>query len=461
MIDRPNILFIMTDQLRYDQLGITNLVLKTPHLDRLARESVHFTRAYATNPVCVPARAGIVTGRYPSQTGVPHNATCLPAHERTVMALLRDAGYHTAVIGKQHFNGSHIDRGYVFEDIVDSHAPAEIIDGSGDSYQRFLHEHGFRQRKELCEPLDDVVNRWLVDQRFHVDHYIGEQSIAWLREDRPTDKPWYCCLSFPGPHGPVDGCGLPQQKLYPLDEIDLPAAGIDDLRAKPSYYFRTSTSGGRPKLDPMPDEQLCRIRQAWYANISLIDDQVGRILDTLRELCEYDRTLIVFSTDHGDFTGDFNLVDKGPYLLDPLMHIPLFIKPPIAGFSGREESALVSSIDFAATWLTAAGVPVPVSMRSHDLSAYWDDSHQHPDRHHVFMEAGSLRGIRTERWKLIYCQRTHEGELYDLETDPFECHNLWADPAHQLLKHELICQLIDTMIDLGENSHLAWSQSPR
>lgn len=466
---RPNILFLMTDQQRYDQLGCTNPVLRTPSLDALAGEGVLFTRASTTNPSCVPARAAILTGRYPSQIGVPHNTgVCLPPHERTFMSMLREVGYHTAVVGKQHFNGSRVERGYDYEDIIDSHSPARVIDPEAlrgtrqdNSYQRFLYDSGFRGASELVEPVDDVVNRWKAEPRFHVDHYVGCRGAEWLRERRPTDRPWFFCLSFLGPHGPVDCHGMPQEDLYPLDAIDLPATGLETLYAKPAHYRRTGTTGGRPKFDRLSEDHVRRIRRAWYANVSLIDEQVGSVLTALRETGQYDNTLIVFTTDHGDFGCDLNLVDKGQYLLDVLMHIPLIVKPPAGGAGGKRESSLVSSIDLPATFLAAAGAEVPANMRSRDLSPYWASAADLDDRESAYLEANQLRGLRTREWKLIHYQGQDEGELYDLQADPAEANNLWDSPGHQPIKAELTRQLLDRVIDLGENSHLPWMPGSR
>lgn len=467
---KPNILFLMTDQQRFDHLGITNPAVQTPHLDALAKTSVFFTRAYSTNPVCVPARAAMFTGRYPSQTGVPDNATCLPGHERTYLSYLREAGYHTAVIGKQHFNGSAVDRGYAYEDIIDSHSPAAALDPRSlagtrhdNSYQRFLYENGFRRKEELVEPVDDVLNRWKVEPRFHVDHYVGTQAVAWLRAKRPPDRPWHLCVSFPGPHGPVDGVGLPQEDLYDPGTIDLPKTDLETLKGKPAYYRHRKTRGGRPIDRPFTEEQIRAVRRAWYANVSLIDEQIGNLLQALENTGQYDQTMVVFATDHGDFSCDLNMVDKGPWLLDVLLHIPLVIKPPVRDFEGKSETSLVSSIDLPGTFLAAAGVAVPGNMRSRDLSRYWQESGDLDDREQVYMEANPLRGIRTRRWKLIHCHGSSEGELYDLAEDPHEINNLWKAPGHEVLQAELTRHLLDQVISLGADFRVPGpgSTSPR
>lgn len=459
MDNRPNILFLMTDQQRYDHLGCVNPVVKTPCLDALAAESVFFTQAFTSNPACVPARAAIYTGRYPSQCAVPSNCACLPATQTTFMALLRDAGYYTAVIGKQHFNGSAIDRGYVYEDIIDSHNPPAVISDApangrhDNSYVRFLYENGFRAGAELYEPVDDVVNRWKVEPRFYVDSFVGAQALAWLRETRPAADPWFCCVSFPGPHGPVDGYGLPQEDLYPLEAIDLPETDLETLRAKPEHYQRFG-NGGRAVDKPFTEEH---IRRAWYANVSIIDEQVGAILTALKERGDYDNTIVFFTTDHGDFSCDLNRVDKGQCLLDVLTHIPFLVKPPVPGFPGKRESSLISSVDIAATCLAAAGISPPRDMASRDLSPYWATAADLDDREAVYMEAAGIRGLRTHEWKYCYYRGRTDGELYDLKADPLETRNLWDEPGQQARKTAFQQHLVDQLIALGGGTGVPWS----
>ena len=175
--NRPNILFIMTDEQRFDHLGRVNPAVKTPHLDALANDGVLFSRAYTPNPSCVPARAGIFTGKYPHQCAAPTFITYLPAHEKTFMSYLQEAGYYTAVIGKQHFGESKIERGYDYEDIIDSHSPAPQ-NTNRNSYNQWLWDSGFKHRSELIQGNPDIrrYSEWKADPKYHVDHYVGDRG---------------------------------------------------------------------------------------------------------------------------------------------------------------------------------------------------------------------------------------------------------------------------------------------
>lgn len=456
---RPNILFIMTDEQRFDAIGYANPGVQTPHIDALARQGIAFTRAYTSNPSCVPARAAIFTGRYPSQCGAPTYITHLPADEVTFQAILRDAGYHTAVIGKQHFGRTDIDRGYDYEDIVDSHGPKGTIaerSTCADSYERFLHDAGFRSPNELSESDGPFARRWKSEPRFHVDAYVGDRAVEWVDDRRPDDKPWYLCVSFPGPHQPFDGIGLPHADLYDEASIDLPQTEPSDLDDKPPHFMdlanKINGKGGRP----LTDDEVRHLRKSYYATVSLIDEKVGALVEALETSGDLDNTLVIFTSDHGDYLGDFGMVYKGQYLSEALMRVPFIVKPPsTATRVGREDDALVSTVDIPATCLRAAGVDIPDNMSSRDLSHFWGEAQSWDDD--VYMEAQGLRGIRRDRWKLVHYEDRDYGELYDLEADPDERHNLWGDPAHSAVRAELRARVLNHIIKLSPRAEMKWN----
>jgi arylsulfatase len=459
----PNILFIMTDEQRFDCLGSVNHVVKTPHLDALAREAVTFTRAYTTNPSCVPARAAMITGRYPSKCGVPTYITYLPPSETTFTSLLQKHGYYTAVVGKQHFGDTSIDQGYDYADINDLHGPVgwNVNKDAYPSYMKYLTESCFTHSAQLSEPVNRFSRRWKADVMYHIDDYIGELAKAWLKEGRPKDQPWYCCVSFPGPHMPFDGSGLPQEEQYRLQDIDLPKTSEKDLDAKPPHFKEQLRTGqGNPgggHANGMTEEELRQTRMSYYANMTLIDKKIGEIVSLLKETGEYDNTLILFTSDHGDYMGDFGMMGKGQYLSEVLMRVPLIVKPAVSGFRGRAEDAMVFNIDVAATCLSAAGAPIPENMDSQDVSPFWHCPDETKRRGALYMEAAGLRAVRTEQWKLVHYHGRVYGEMYDLVNDPWEINNLWGNPYYADIKQQLSSVLIDQFIALGKRSHVAWN----
>ncbi len=375
----PNILFIMTDEQRHDCLGLINPDVHTPHFNQLAHQSLVFERAYTPNPSCIPARAAIFTGKVPSRCGAPTFITPLPATETTFQSLLRAHGYHTAVVGKQHFAGSQIERGYDYEEILDSHMPPRDIAAAKDAntYCRHLHDHGFRHADELSDWQDRYHHRWKVDQRFHVDDFVGERGLTRLDACLAQSKPWYLTVSFPGPHMPYDGAGLPQDKHYEGKTLRLPDTSYADLAQKPAYYQRQRESGnpGKSPTEGITPQEIHDTRRAYYANQTLIDEKIGLILDHLRQSGHYDDTLIIYTSDHGDYMGDFGLMGKGQYLSEVLMRVPFLLKPPVPAAPPRTIREFVSLVDIAPTFLDEAGIPIPEDWNGRTLAPLWRDDH--------------------------------------------------------------------------------------
>lgn len=480
MKKRPNILFIMTDEQRYDAVGYENPQVITPHLDALAAQAVRFTRAYTTNPSCIPARAALFTGRYPSQCGAPTYITPLPAHETTFMRLLQQGGYHTAVVGKQHFWTSQVEKGYDYMDIVDDHFPPQRISkelepgafgppqnrtvmGGVSSYVEFLADSGFTRGDQLYRQVSDKgIYEFFGGEEYHVDCYVGDRGLEWLREKRPKRKPWFLTLSFPGPHMPFDGLGLPEAELYREEELEAPHTELRDIFEKPPHYLDIVKKFGgvdrAHKTSPggFTAAELRRLKLAYYANMTLIDRKIGQVVGFLKQQGLYDDTLIVFTSDHGDYLGEFGVATKAQYCSEALMRIPLLLKPPVAGFEGREERSFVSSVELAATFLAAAGLPAPPNISQRSLTAFY--SQPAPERwKDIYFEAQDIRALREERYKLIYYANRPYGELYDLELDPYEKHNLWDLPELQSEKQRLIRRLLDKVIALGENAAVPWN----
>ena len=461
-------------------MGYVNPQVLTPHLDAMARESVCFLNAYTANPSCIPARAAIFTGRYPSQCGVPGYMSFLPEKETTFMKLLRDGGYYTAVIGKQHFWKSKIEKGYDYEDIVDEHFPPEVISDKitegyfgqpanktvsdrVSSYVTYLMENGFTEGSQLYRQINDKgVYEFFADEKYHVDSYIGTRGKQWLEKEAPADRPWFLTLSFPGPHMPFDGIGLPDAEGYHEEEMELPDTNIRDIFNKPPHYLDIAKKFGQLDLknhtspDGLTAEDIRLMKKAYYAKMTLIDRKIGEVLDTLKKRGMYEDTLILFTSDHGEYMGDFGVATKAQYCSEALMRVPFLLKPPVADFKGYPEDSFISSVEIAATFLTTAGLPVPENISPRSLTQFyqgdgkelWED---------IYMEARDIRAIRDSHYKLIYYQNRDYGEFYDLSNDPHEKYNLWDDPGVQKEKARLMCRLADHMIGLGENSRQVWN----
>lgn len=453
---RPNILFLMTDEQKFDTFSYNNPVVKTPNLDKLISESIFFNNAYCSNPSCIPSRAAILTGKYPTVCECPTYITKLPKEEKTFMTSLQEAGYYTAVVGKQHFAESEISHGYDYEKIVDGHSP------KGDKieikpYLEFLKDNDVNP-DDCTKGYQLLSGVWSVDEKYHIDNFVGEEGRKWLENhiaSNSDDKPWFFTLSFPGPHMPFDGEGTSYTDEYDLEDMTRPGSEYGDLESKPPHYKKLNP---KAYIDQYPEDAFKHTKRSYYANMSLIDNQVGKVIKMLKDTGMYDNTLIIYSTDHGDFMGDFGMVSKAQYLSEGLMHVPLFVKPPIAEFKGYEVNDYVTNIDIASTCLTAAGAEDKISyyMENHPYTDYWTKDKVEP-RKYLYMEAHNLKGIIEDGIKVIYYVEREYGELYDLNNDPLERNNLWNDEKYSSYKMKALGRIINEMFRLSPKSYMKWN----
>lgn len=456
---RPNILFIMTDEQKWDTFSYNNPYIKTPNLDKLIKDSIFFNHAYCSNPSCVPSRAAIVTGKYPTRCECPTFITQLPEHEKTFMTKLQESGYYTAVVGKQHFAGSKIYRGYDFETIVDGHSPAGFPDRI-IPYIDYLKDHGITYDQVYTNNLISG-GEWFGDIKYHIDWFIGEEGKKWLHNHYETTKtettpqPWFFTLSFPGPHQPYDGEGTEFSNLYDLEDMKRPESIALDLDQKPPHYKKMNPNA---YIDQYSKDIFKRTKRSYYANMSLIDQKVGEVIQLLKDMNQYDNTMIIFSTDHGDFMGDFGLITKAQYLSEGLMHIPLFIKPPIKDFKGYEVDDYVTNIDIASTCLTVSNATNKITndMENHPFNHYWEKNNVIP-REYVYMEAHDLKGIIENGIKVIYYVDRDYGEIYNLIDDPLERINLWNDESYQFIKMKAMARIINKQFHFSPKSDMKWN----
>ena len=458
MKKRPNIIFIMTDQQRYDTMGCVNPKVITPNLDKLIENSVFFENGRCSNPSCVPSRAGIMTGKFPSQCQVPAYISYLPDTEKTFMKRLKENGYYTAVVGKQHFAGSKIDKGYDFEMIVDAHMPFSPSEQLG-VYEDYLKEQGLNP-KEMYQKTLISGGVWKADIKHHVDNFIGEKGKEWLENrlsvEENQDKPFFFTLSFPGPHHPYDLEGTKYADMYNLEDMEESESTYEDLEQK-GPQFKNMGMYSDIYLKDYTKEQFLRTKRSYYANITLIDEKVGEVIDILKKHNAYDDTVIIYSSDHGDFMGDYGLVEKLQCLEDSLMRVPLFVKPPIAGFSGIRVKEPVVNIDIASTCMELSETPLEAPMSDYSFVPYWDKSKELRIRPYIYMEAGAIRGVLCNGIKTIHYVNRDYGELYDLNKDPLERKNLWNDKDYEDAKlHGYRC-MFDSMYKATPGFDTPWN----
>ncbi|NEE03826.1 sulfatase family protein [Phytoactinopolyspora halotolerans] len=470
----PNILLICTDQQRFDAVGAYgNPDIATPNLDRLAEQGVLFENCYVQNPVCGPSRASLMTGRYVPSHGLYANGVDLEPHEVLFSRLLAESGYDCGLVGKFHLGACQggrseprLDDGFrVFRWAHDPYPGS-----SENAYHRWLKAR-FPDLHEAVVRRDGPYTWDTLPTEAHYSHWIGEETVDFLSSSRELDKPFFFVANFFDPH---HGFGAPEEYARRYDPAALPRPVTRDgeLDGKPPIFTEASkvSYGGaaRGYVDYTEDE-LMEVRQAYYAMVSLVDDEVGRILDALDETGQADNTIVVFTSDHGEMLGDHQLMLKGPFMYECAVRVPLIVRWPGVTEPGSRRTELVQWIDLAPTFLQAAGVEVPQRMQGESLlklirdddATGWRDWAlcHYRNSGHPYDPAVHVTMLRHDRWKLVVhhgapaSARGRTGELYDLETDPSELTNLWHEDAHRDIRHELQEMLIDVMVAVEDRGN--------
>ena len=462
--ERPNILLITTDMQRYDTLGCYgNPAIRTPNVDRLARQGVLFTHAFANNPVCMPARATLFTGKLPSAHGVQWNSGGLARHEVTVTRRLREAGYQTAAIGKMHWGESEADFGLEYLNVTDHGEPASP---GVKNYRATLQEAGLyppprpQDVPGYREYYGAVTSPLPFD--YHLDTFIGRATVEFLRR-RDRSRPFFCWCSFFGPHLPIDPAP-PWDRLYDPDDVPLPVWEEGEFDTKPPEqraFQRNERRGngfGDYRRITHDMAKLRRFIAFYWGKISMIDHVVGEVLRALEETGEADRTIVVFTTDHGDFAGNHRLLFKSAFLYDDLVRIPLVITHP-GWRPGQTVDALVEQIDLPVTMLSWAGLKPHPGVQGEDLSRLFASETgayvgaPRGWREAAYAEAVDKRMLRTREWKLVHYAGRPYGELYHLTEDPHELRNRYGDPDCRGVSEALQRALLDRVLAMQGRLH--------
>ena len=484
-MQRPNILFLCTDQQRSDSLGCTGATWAvTPNLDKLASEGALFRNCYVQNPVCSPSRASLFTGKYVANHGLYANGVPLPAHQHMFTRTLADAGYDCGMIGKQHLypcdnwqTEPRRDDGYrVFEW---AHGPNHRA--VENDYHRWLrHSHpaiyadifphkganestAFGNKARYGTPIDHVVSE------AHYSHWVAERAIDFIQHPRGVEESFCLVANFFDPHHPF---GAPQEFRDKIDagKIPVPNTREGELKNKPAeqtFYSHKSYGGTAPGFSEYTDDEIREIRAQYFAMIALVDHQVGRILAALDTAGMADNTLVVFTSDHGEMLGNHQQLLKGPQLYDDLTHVPLITRWPEKIVPGLCIDELVQWIDLPATFLDAAHCARGNGVQGSSLmplitgeSVAWRNWAVSEYRYSGFTTDPLIMTtmLRSEQWKLIVwhgspaSSSVRDGELYDLSTDPQELYNLFHDPRYAHQRRRLKAMLLDVMAETEDRT---------
>ena len=456
MPNRPNILFIQTDQFRYDCLGaMGHPVVRTPNLDALARDGLLFGSAYAPSCPCAPARASIFTGVYPDAHGLVEGMGELdPPDSRVLPQYLRDAGYETALVGKLHLKP--IDRDYGFDTFLRSDSmctnydPREVEDSAYVQHlresvspefadyavRRFTADEAAFEADELRFLLGTNV----VDEEHHHTTWTAREAARFI--EQPHDRPFFLSCSFFGPHQPYL-CPGRWGTMYDPADLPLPEDSDAPLDDKP-LFTHSFLAGPRAKRDARgwDADVYRRILAAYYGNISMIDHYIGEVLASLHRAGLWERTVVVFTADHGDYAGQFRSFYKsGPY--EGSAHVPMIVRDPRPPpRHGQREARHVSTIDLFSTFCRVAGLSPPTSVESRDLSPLLHDPSAQWENEARFKQRDWSAIVRDG---LKLCRGDVDGgtvyELYDLADMPIEKVNRAGDAAYAARMADLHARL--------------------
>lgn len=469
---RPNVIFVLCDQLKYDCLGYAgHPLVQTPHIDRLAANGVIFETTYCASPVCSPARASWLTGTYPHvhrqlanygpERLAPEAMAVMRPDAVTLGDVYKSAGYRCGIAGPWHLGHDHVpqhgfeefwrvyryqgdDNPDVLFDYFEQEGVNNLYEGKHDS----ILSHGMQYT-----PIEDPRQQrttWTIDQ-----------GIEFL--DTADDRPYFLYLSVKDPH-PLIAVDPELVEKYPIDSIELPETWKDDLEGRPSYLLNDR---GRLPLDI--DETGFRTMMAYYfALITHIDDQVGRLMDHLEKKGMTDNTIVAFISDHGEMLGEHHAIQKRMFW-EASSRVPCVVSWPRGIPSGQTVTTPLGGVDLAPTLLELCGLEFPEEIDGRSVASDIRKGTQ-PDPVPVFAEVATTEGInfikldpeelaarvmvRDGDWKFIL-NRCFGDELYDLENDPLEVTNLADDPS-QSERIDQMKSLIREMVSRTDPGYYKW-----
>jgi arylsulfatase len=428
-MSKPNILFLMPDQLRHDFLSCYGATfIDTPHIDSLAAEGMRYENAYSTSPVCVAARHNLLTGLNSIRTGVLGNGQFLrPDYAAcgisTWPELIGRAGYRSAAIGKMHFYPWDAEMGFDDRVICEDKRWLHIQ----DDYAKFLAERGLRklhgnEHAGYQENRGAIVHQHAYEHSW--DFFVGSSAAQYIR-DYKDEKPFAMMVGFPGPHCPYDPSLEYADLFKPEDMPDaIPEAEGDHPILRQQNINGNKGAWNGVDYTEFNEAHKKKIRAHYAGLVKQIDDIIGDILEALRDAGQLDNTAIIFSSDHGDYLGDHNLIGKGQFF-EASCHVPLIARLP-DGPKGQTNDELVALADVTPTMLALAGGEIPAYM---DFTPLPGLGLERKERDYLYGMMGGGWMCFDGRWKLCKYS-TGEQMLFDLAQDPTEQRNLLKEDGH-------------------------------
>jgi arylsulfatase A-like enzyme len=434
---QPNFVFVLGEGVRADELSSAgNKIISTPNLDRIVREGMSFRNSFVINALCLPGRATVLTGLYSHSDGCPDNKRRAIPEEIPMFAdTLREAGYEVALFGKSHIRA-------LSQRYWDSYLGIEA------ALTDYFHPVMIESEKGQAEPARPFQG--------YVDDLVTDRALAWLTQER--SKPFCLFLWFMAPHDPFF---RPRRllDLYNGVEIPKPATFDDDLKGypgKPRAFTKGWTKIGTTVPVRGAPRSLEELVKGHYAGVVDNDDNVGRVFEALTRMGKLDDTVIVLNSDHGFFLGEWGFYNK-MYMHEPSIRVPLALRYPRRIRPGVVSDKMTLNLDVTPTLLELAGLKVPEWMQGRSLAPFMQGGEPSSWRKDWLYEyydntfAPRNRGVRTERHKLIhYWEAPEEFELYDLQEDPGELHNLYGEAGSKELSKDLFQRMQELRHETGE-----------
>lgn len=486
---QPNIILISADQHRADCFGFMGRKVKTPNLDRLASEGTVFSNAITPCVVCMPARSSILTGQLPRTHGLHDNGMDLDKNtgEAGFAGTMTENGYETSFFGKGHWVRCMSPDTDFPENLHGSEACGEDWFGPYMGFQHVemcilghnwfpipkppqgLHYERFFWGSEIGERLQELywenggdtkgaAQTWhsQLPVEYHNSTWTGDRASEWIRNGRDKDKPFVTWVSFPDPHHPFD-CPEPYSRMHDPAEVDLPKNRTRDFENRPFWHkaMLENEIEGDPemvklrkeysRIEPQSDEQLREIIANTYGQITLIDENVGKIMQAVEDAGIAANTYIIYISDHGDWLGDHGLVLKGPMHYEGLLKVPFIVRGPNVP-AGETCDEIISTLDLSATFMELSGTTPRLTQHGSSLVPlmHGEDAPREYALNEWYLSATRggqelhLRCAVTKDAKLTIDELSGVGEMYDLVADPDEMENIFNDSEAAALQAQLL-----------------------
>lgn len=451
-----NVVLILADQLRADCVGCYgNALIQTPNIDALAASGVTFRNTFCQHPQCAPSRASFMTGRYPHVNGAVSNHTAMGESEVTLGEYFREAGYRSVGVGKLHLFAQK-ERDSFDETAISGgqQSDAESPECLHEDYKQWLKANGHWEAAEAAYAIHGTQAYWddfqanvnPIPAQAYIDSWVGDRAVeAIQKQDR--DQPLFLFVGLPNPHMPFD-CPEPYASMYDPADLPIPKTFTESLNDKPPIQAAFKREGRRVNYELMTESKLRKATAYYYGAVTLVDDQVGKIVSALKSEGLYEDTVIAFCSDHGELLGHFGMltksIDEYPILYDVGLKVPLIVRDP-GGSEGTTVDTPVELMDICPTLLDCARQDVAPEIQAMSLKEAVNGGDA-PSRAYVYAESGAVKMIRGDRYKLVHYPGQLYGELYDIAADPDEIHNLYDEAEHEEVRERMTRDLLDRLI---------------